>query len=544
MKSNKKRGLIGTVGALAAATALALSGTVAASAAPTIPPTDATGSLNITKLVQPDTLGAAANGVEKNVSGLTPIEGVTFKVEKVNQDLSTNAGWIAAAALAESWGGNIGALGALTEVGTGVTDEDGRVKFGVNANSGWDDVENSLTGTLPVGLYLVTETGYSPTTGGPGSVVFGAPFLVTVPLTHPTALDTWMYDVYVYPKNSTGSKKTVAENGVVPGSAVTWSIFGDIPRGDVLTKYIVTDELDPRLSLTDSDDLAESIKVSLVDSDGDALTDPTLTGENPNPDYTLALSSGTVTVTFTEVGRTKLLAAGAAVGNQVKVTIDSVVNSLIDGGVAGEGEISNSANFNFNNGTEHNVGTNDVETKWGGISFTKVASDKEEEAELAEVEFQIFTSAEDAASQMNPIAAYSTTGKDSADSEGRYTTFVTGNDGKIVVSGLRYSGFVNGAEVDNTDLDYQYYWLVETKAADGYSLLAEPLKFEVNSAGNLVLAGDEEVTDEIVNVPHNGGFELPLTGGTGTLLLTILGVGILATVLVVARRRQNAAAAE
>ena len=63
---------------------------------------------------------------------------------------------------------------------------------------------------------------------------------------------------------------------------------------------------------------------------------------------------------------------------------------------------------------------------------------------------------------------------------------------------------------------------METKAPSGYELLAQPVETTVTSNDPSV------VTVTIDNVPHNAGFQLPLTGGVGTWALTAGGILVLA----------------
>ncbi len=58
--------------------------------------------------------------------------------------------------------------------------------------------------SLPLGAYVVTET------KTPAGYVGSKPFIITVPMTHPTDLNKWVYDVHAYPKNSKANiEKTV-----------------------------------------------------------------------------------------------------------------------------------------------------------------------------------------------------------------------------------------------------------------------------------------------------------------------------------------------
>ncbi|MGX9898987.1 SpaH/EbpB family LPXTG-anchored major pilin [Arthrobacter sp. SA17] len=137
------------------------------------------------KFERPSTpTGLPNNGTAVDTSALTPLAGIGFTVQQVNAlDLSTNAGWESAHNLSTVFSaadpeGSI--TGAGFTLGTGqtqVTDAAGTAAFT----------------SLPVGLYLVTETSY------PASVTPSAPFLVSVPLTDPNTTDNWLYDVHVYP---------------------------------------------------------------------------------------------------------------------------------------------------------------------------------------------------------------------------------------------------------------------------------------------------------------------------------------------------------
>lgn len=111
--------------------------------------------------------------------------------------------------------------------------------------------------------------------------------------------------------------------------------------------------------------------------------------------------------------------------------------------------------------------------------------------------------------------------------------WTTNQSGRVDISGLRYSDFADGVVVGPDDPRYQSYWLVETKALANHQLLVSPIEFVVTE-GSLV-----QNTETIVNRYNRGGFLLPLTGGLGTILFTVGGLALVATVLIVARRRRQ-----
>ena len=112
--------------------------------------------------------------------------------------------------------------------------------------------------------------------------------------------------------------------------------------------------------------------------------------------------------------------------------------------------------------------------------------------------------------------------------------FVTDSDGKVSLGGLRDSFWADGKAVEKGATGYQKYWFAQISAPEGQQLLAEPVEFEIG--------GNDGGTLELTTPSTSNAFVLPLTGGTGTALLTILGLGILAIVLFVARSRRNAEA--
>ncbi|MGO2140979.1 MAG: SpaH/EbpB family LPXTG-anchored major pilin [Leucobacter sp.] len=534
-QKSRKVGWLSKLAVFAGASLLVVSGSQAAAAvdpsglASTIEP-DRQGVLNVHKFEQPEQLGEHGNGTEQDTSGLTPIEGIGFTVKLIDRskvDLTTNQGWLDVAALE----GDVEKATALGFDGTQpapselLTDAQGLAKF-----------EN-----LPVGLYLVTETnskGYTP----------AVPFLVTVPITDPVNKTDWLYDVHVYPKNSKGNNKSVEDStAVAMRDSVVWSILGDIPRGGALSGYQIADSLDSRL------EYVPTAKVSLTNADSVALEagdyQIDFVDSEQHPKFVAGkYPVNTVLVTFTATGLKKLEAAGGASGiSQVKVEIETVVTSL-----GGDGEISNTAviypdkpSVDWKPGNPEdpeNPGTvtPPAVTKWGNIVFKK--TDGEGNA-LAGAEFQVFLSEADALAKKNPIAVV-------RDSDGTKidpprSTFVSGSDGQVKIPGLRWSTWANNAEVQEGDKGYQAYWLVETKSPEGFTLLAEPIKVEVNSTENPVVVsgatgnGDNKL-ETVVNVPDNGGFELPKTGGFGTWMLG-LGSLLLAAgaVAMIVRRSQN-----
>lgn len=449
--------------------ALALGASPAAAQA-TIDP-DVPASLSVHKFEQPESAtGLPSDGRElgaAELAGLTPIEGVEFSIVQVpGIDLTTNDGWSLAADL------TLDAAQAAVEGSartSGETDADGLVTFG----------------SLPLGLYYVEET------KTPAGARAAAPFLVTLPLTNPTTLDDWLYDVHVYPKNViTTAGKTVEDEGAKVGDTITWTITGDIPVGGRTDAYRVVDPLDSRL---------EHVATTV------SLTDGTQVVEGTHYTVTHVPATNTVTVDFTEAGLDLLAAHETA---QVEVVIDTVVLET--------GEIENVASIfpNLPSIDEGNpVVTPPVASKFGAVTVQKTDEDG---ASLAGAQFQVFTSLADAESGTDPVTL------------GGVSTWTSAADGLLTISGLGYSNIVDGVEIADP-ADWVHYYLVEVAAPAGFELLAEPVAFDVTS-------DDTEVDLVVENTPSNGGFELPMTGAQGVTTLVAAGVLLLVGSVVLALR--------
>lgn len=155
--------------------------------------TTKTGSITIHKYTEGTATGTAASGKEdasQVPAGAVPIKDVGFTIYKV-QD---------AAKLANYYSTNPESLPAVSEYCTG-SGKNVQLKAGVADNKVGNEVKTDVNGVaefknLALGLYLVVETTSPAIVTGPCD-----PFLISVPMT--TDGDDWLYNVHVYPKNST-----------------------------------------------------------------------------------------------------------------------------------------------------------------------------------------------------------------------------------------------------------------------------------------------------------------------------------------------------
>lgn len=229
-----KRFLTGLLSAALALSLCAMPAMAASDGETTTPPpanpvwTETEGSITIHKYEWNGKNGEAGTGeagdsLPSNDKGETPtpLAGATFTVYQVknetelkeyydNYDGKNNAAW------PTSWteyaekdtatgGYKLKSGVSLHEVGSKTTGADGVVQFGKVPG------EDGKTEVLPLGLYLVLET------ETPDSVKTACePFFVSVPMTKVStdtngALTDWLYDVHVFPKNSTAYGQAVLQ---------------------------------------------------------------------------------------------------------------------------------------------------------------------------------------------------------------------------------------------------------------------------------------------------------------------------------------------
>lgn len=98
-------------------------------------------------------------------------------------------------------------------------------------------------------------------------------------------------------------------------------------------------------------------------------------------------------------------------------------------------------------------------------------------------------------------------------------------------------GSVTFDKYEANDDNYDYY-LVETQAPSGYNLLDNAVK--VNFTDDDVAMTDGVYT---VKVENTSGIQLPITGGTGTVIFTVVGIALMvgAVVLLVVSRKKSKA---
>ena len=495
-----------------------------------------TGSITIHKLVKEDDNGTTAgNGLLDPTATGDPLDHVKFTVERLtNVDLTTQAGWEKLAKYTKdaetAHPGDAAAAQAAAIVAAKTEGTDRPVEKTTDADG------LATFSSLPLGAYVVTET------ETPAGYIGSKPFIITVPMTHPTDLNKWVYDVHAYPKNSkAGIEKTVndADTPAI-GSAISYTIKSDVPAAEALDYYDVVDQYDKRVELPEA-----GVTLKIVDGK---------TGEVAlvkDTDYMLISADGTDgktkfwTAEFTAAGRQKLL--DNRKDDTTKVQMDLV--GTVKDKVENDGLFKNKAILLPNapsNGWTPGSGTvpppdypnSEVVSKFGKVKITKVSA-KDANAKLKGAEFRVYSCTPQTTPTENFQSVDATV--DTELSPAGTATYTTDTNGEVTIDGLRNNDWANNEDV--AEANRGWYCLVETKAPEGFELQSRPIAFQVLQT-NSTEANHYTLETTVKDVPKNGGFNLPLTGAAGVGVLIGAGallVGGSAAIALANKRRKEQA---
>ncbi len=479
--------------------------------------TNKTGSITIHKLVKDATNGTTeGTGLEDSTVTGTPLDGAKFTVERLtNVDLTTQAGW-------EKLAGYNGNVDTAKADGVDAAVEKTTAGGGLAVFDG-----------LPLGAYVVTETATPP------GYVGSKPFIITVPMTHPTDLNKWVYDVHAYPKNSkAGVDKTVKDDTTPAiGSEISYTIKSDVPAAEALDYYDVVDQYDKRVELPEAN---VALKIINGKTGEVALVKDT--------DYKLIAADGTDgktkfwTAEFTEAGRKKLVDNRKDDNTKVQMDLSGTVKDKVEA----DGLFKNKAILLPNapsNGWAPESGTvpppdypnSEVVSKFGKVKITKVSA-KDTAAKLSGAQFEVYK----CTPQSTPTTNFESVDAslDEKLSPAGKETYETDANGEVTIDGLRNNDWENNEAVANPG----WYCLVETKAPEGFELQTRPIAFQVLQTNS---KADNQYTLEttVKDAPHNGGFRLPITGAAGVGVLIAAGSALVAGAGAIAiankRRKEN-----
>lgn len=358
---------------------------------------------------------------------------------------------------------------------------------------------------LDYGYYLVYQTGTSELQSSLTSV--------------------WKENNEISLKGSTPTiVKTATPETVEIGEIVTYTVKGKIPNTTGYQDYVykIHDKLSTGLDFTDVD--------GVKPSDNNYNVSVTIAGGQPE-NLTAILSGAdkrTMTLELSQWVQTKQ----DQVGKEFTVTYYAKVNKAA---VVTE---QNEAKLEFGNEPNHTTMTKPSVAKTPTYPLN-INKTNEKNTILPGATFRLFKNLEDANKNQNAIKFDGV--------EGKYTVAENKTSGnEDVVSGATNVG--NGYNLQLNGLKAGDYYLVETKAPDGYNKVSAPIKITITKSttedvnGWTLTAEGADVEGNILKVINKAGALLPETGGMGTILFTVIAVILIAGVaisFVVSRRKER-----
>ncbi len=438
---------------------------------------------------------------------------------------------------------------------------------------------------LPEGNYWFIETGYEKDTTDPDapdniSSYIAVPFGITLPLTNVTKITVdnktyepgtvWLKNVHTYPKNTTGNEpvpdKTV-KNLVNKhdthnvGDKVVWHLNATIPANfKDYKKLMFKDSLDNALTYVGN------IKVRYGNGAAEEFTD--LTEElKVNEDYIVkTYSDADYTTKETDAAKVRsftveLTAAGIAkvaakLGNLTDPKISVEFESILNDNAKVETGNPNEYTLVWNNKSDKEEDDKEKPSDkpkvyTGERKFVK--TDSADRSVLDGAKF-VVKNAKRTEEEGQYLKKDDTTGAISWVKTEEEATKFTPNKGEFSVGKLQFTYAVVGKpkDIDEVELDkntqLNEYQLVEIQAPKGYAKLDKEIPFDITpdsyKSGNVKIEAGEAV-DDATNGTHteikNKKLTIPQTGGMGTVLFTVVGIGLMAgAVMAMKKNREEA----
>ena len=159
------------------------------------------------------------------------------------------------------------------------------------------------------------------------------------------------------------------------------------------------------------------------------------------------------------------------------------------------------------------------------LDINKIKTGSKEK--LAGAKFSLYTSETDVKNGTNPIKVTGSNGNYVVNPESTTTEFESVKSIDVEGYNLRVNGLAEGT-----------YYLVETKAPDGFNKLTAPIVIKItkSTTGNeedwTLSKNDVKEEDKIIDVENSTGSMLPSTGGMGTIAFTVVAALLLLGVAV------------
>ncbi len=293
--------------------------------------------------------------------------------------------------------------------------------------------------------------------------------------------------------------KSADKTSVTKNEKVTYTITVDIPTyaSQAVDKSFYVSDLLPDGLTIDTD----SIKVQIDGTDVDtaAYTLDMTANTTTEPYYTFKLSVDT------DQYAEKWSANG---GKQLVITYTATLNDNDTTQV--NTKETNTVTFDYSNypfvANSHAQKTDTVDVTTFAIKIDKFVKDQEA-TKLAGAKFDLYRTATQAEIDAGKSVEIPHTSIQGIKLEGDKVTDANGT--------------ATFAKYEANGTNYDYY-LVETQAPSGYNILNNAVKVNFTDS-------DVATTEGIytVKVPNSSGIKLPITGGTGTVIFTIIGIALM-----------------
>lgn len=301
--------------------------------------------------------------------------------------------------------------------------------------------------------------------------------------------------------------KKADKDTVSIGQVVKYTVTGSVPDTTGYSEYVykIHDTLSSGLDfVNDKNGTAASegnVHVTVAFKDA--------TDASPAP--TTATLSGTGNRTMALDLSEWVRANQANKGKEFTVTYYAKVN---DKAVVTE---NNKAELEYGNNPGETTTTTPSEAKTPTypLDINKVA--KTDKKKLAGAKFSLYTSESDATNGTNAIKVSGSNGNYVVDPTSENTVFESVESIEAKGYNLRVNGLAAGT-----------YYLVETKAPEGYNKLTDPIKVDItkSTTGDVndwtLSNNDVKEEDKIIDVENTTGSLLPSTGGMGTIAFAVV----------------------
>ena len=302
--------------------------------------------------------------------------------------------------------------------------------------------------------------------------------------------------------------KAANKNSVTKKEKVTYTITVDIPTyasQAVDKSFYVSDLLPNGLTIDPA-----SIKVQIDGTDVDTAAYTLDTTAVAEYTFKLSVSAEQYTDNWSANG-----------GKQLVITYTATLNN--NDTTAVNVKQTNTVTFDYSNypyvENSHKQKTDTVDVTTFAIKIDKYVKN-DEHAKLANAKFDLYRTATHAEVIAGSAVNIPYTNVNGIKLESDLVTDANGT--------------ATFAKYEANGTNYDYY-LVETRAPSGYNILDNAVKVNFTDAEVEATAGVYTV-----KVPNSSGILLPITGGTGTVIFTIIGIALMvgAVVLFVVSRKK------